>query len=231
MKRFRPAALALLLAGAAPGLAAPGPASTAAAAKPEHTITLAMVTAAADRMWAHADANHDGRIDAADRDARMLEWFGKIDTNHDGMISKDEFLAEIHARADRWRDHGDGPPPPPSGPQWPGEAPGRFEPDGHGHEHVGMGWRQGGMIRMAILWPAMAGVRKDGVITRAAFDAAVRARFDRLDTNHDGTLTRDELRAARGAGMPGRGWRHHRGPAGDHGDMPPPPPAPPPAAM
>ncbi len=238
MKRFRPVALALLLAGAAPVLAAPAPAmapSADTAPKPAHVITLAMVMAAADRMWAHGDANHDGKIDAADRDARMLERFARVDTNHDGVISKDEFLAEVHARAARWHDHGDGPPPPsppasppPSPP--PGEGP---DHDRHHGDHAETRGRMGGMIPMAILWPAMGDARKDGVITRAAFDAAVKAHFDRLDANHDGTLTHDELRAAHGAGMHGGGWKHHGGPMGDdmagHGDMPAPPP--PPAGM
>ena len=82
---------------------------------------------------------------------------------------------------------------------------------------------------MAIILPALHEARKDGVMTRAAFDAAVKAGFDRIDSNHDGSLSRDELRAARQA------WRHddHRGGGWrrDRGMPDTPPPPPPPAAQ
>jgi hypothetical protein len=58
---------------------------------------------------------------------------------------------------------------------------------------------------------------KDGAVTRAAYDAAVKAQFDKADTNHDGKLTREELRAAFGHG--GHRW----GPRGMEGHPPPPP--------
>lgn len=52
----------------------------------------------------------------------------------------------------------------------------------------------------------------DGVITRDEAIAQATERFDRLDLNRDGRLTRDELgRAAYGSG-------------GRRGDAPPPPP-------
>ena len=66
---------------------------------------------------------------------------------------------------------------------------------------------------MMIIGPAMHEARKDGVITRVAFDAAIKARFDTIDTNHDGKLSHEEMRAAR---PQHGGWGH------DH--MPPPPP-------
>ena len=55
--------------------------------------------------------------------------------------------------------------------------------------------------------------------TRAEAEAEAGASFDRLDANHDGTLTRDEMRAGR------PDWRHGAGPQ-PAGDMPPPPPPP-----
>jgi hypothetical protein len=81
---------------------------------------------------------------------------------------------------------------------------------------------------MAIIMPALRQVHKDGAITRAAFDAAVKARFDMLDANHDGMLTRAELHAARHGGWHHRwhrGWGDRGGQWG-HGAMPPPPPPP-----
>ena len=181
-----------------------------------HEPTLAEISAAAGHVWDRMDANHDGRLDAADRDARIMNRFAALDTNHDGVIGRDEFLAAAYSRARRWRGHnGDAPPPgdtpPPPGPR-------------HG---------PGGFAAMVVIGPAMQAARHaagpDGAISRAAFDAAIKARFDALDTNHDGTLSHTELRAAfagrhrdgwrhRGWGRPG--WRHQDEP----GDVPPPPP-------
>ncbi len=47
----------------------------------------------------------------------------------------------------------------------------------------------------------------DGVLTRAEFDASRVAQFARLDTDNNGELTREEMRAQRGD----RGRRGHRG--------------------
>ncbi len=206
-------------------LALPGSAATPAPAAPP-AITLAAVKAEADRIWERLDVNHDGKIDAADRDVRLLERFAASDTNHDGVISKDEFLAWAHAREARW--HGDhpgagGPPPPPppgaDGPLPPPPPPGHD----HGGPH-GPGHHPGAMVGAMLTGAAMHDADSAGVITRAAFDAALAARFARIDTNHDGQLDRAELRAALRAAMArGEGWGH-----GPHhpGDGPPPPPPP-----
>ena len=74
-----------------------------------------------------------------------------------------------------------------------------------------------------------ADTNHDGTITRAEFDAAVKARFDTADTNHDGKLTPAERLAAWKAMRAEHGWRGGRGHGrhgvvGDMGDMPPPPP-------
>jgi hypothetical protein len=235
---------AAILATSIPGHAAPAakPAPAAAAApKPVHEVTFADVKAAADALWARFDVNKDGRIDSADRDAELLKHFDMWDTNHDGSISKDEFLAHIHEREGRGPHPGgpDGPPPPMDGPDHRG--PGHW-----GRGGPGMGPHPGGFAAMAIVGPALHEARKDGVVTRAAFDAAVKARFDRFDANHDGKLSHEELHAAFRDG-PGHGrwgrerWGHDR----DHhhhwhwhgddrgrghdgppdGDGPPPPPA------
>ena len=213
-----------------------------APAQPPHEITFAEIKADSDKLWDRLDANHDGRIDDADRDARLLEHFAQWDTNHDGMVSKDEFLAHIHAREAEWKAHdhhgpggmhehdghgpdGHGPdghdgPPPPDG--FDGHDGG---PGDHGHGPMGgvgggMGPHHGHRAAMMIIGPAMHEARKDGVITRVAFDTAIKAHFDKIDTNHDGKLSREEMRAARPQhGDWGRGGWHH-----DHGDMPPPPP-------
>ena len=62
-----------------------------------------------------ADANHDGRITQAEFDASVRAHFDAMDTNHDGMISREERQAERERmRAamqermrDRGQDHGD----------------------------------------------------------------------------------------------------------------------------
>lgn len=161
---------ALLAAPCVAALAAPAAAEPAPAPAP---LTMAEVGAAADALWARMDRNRDGRIDAADRDLRLLQRFDAWDANHDGMISKDEFLAHMHARAEGRHEHGD---------------------DGdHGDAHGAHG------MAMLIVMPALhaAHMANPGPLTRTAFDAAVKARFERLDRNHDGTISADEWYAAR----------------------------------
>lgn len=51
----------------------------------------------------------------------------------------------------------------------------------------------------------------DGVLTRAEFDAGRVAQFARLDADNNGQLTREEMRADRGARGEHRGRRGHRG--------------------
>jgi hypothetical protein len=208
------------VSAAVPSVAAPAPGGPAAPSASQD-ITYAAVKASADKVWDRIDANHDGRIDAADRDARMLQRFAKWDTNHDGVISKDEFLAFVHAREEKWHGHhpGDRDGAPPAGLAHDKQG---------GWSRIGWGMLPGGRASMAIIGHALHDARKDGVLTRAAFDAAVKARFDTLDTNHDGTLTREELRAAWHDHRAHGGWQHREW--RDHGPRPEGPPPPPPSA-
>jgi len=56
----------------------------------------------------------------------------------------------------------------------------------------------------------------DGRITREEAPARLKKRFDKLDTNHDGALDAEEMKAARGPGK-GHGKGHH-GKGKGHGD-------------
>lgn len=206
MRTFTSAAIAAVLAStaAAAYLAMPVSAQSADPAR-DRVMTWADAKAKADSLWARLDVNKDGKLDQADRDARVSQMFDRIDANHDGSVSRDEFLANhraVDARHARM-EPGDQPPPAPP-------ADGAAPPDRHGRSH----WRPHGPFGMI----GMADADRNGTVTRAEYDAAAKARFDKADTNHDGKITPDERRAA---------WRAMRRDGGPMGDMPPPPPPPP----
>lgn len=257
MKKFVLGLSAALVAlGTAGALCAAAPAATPGAtpARPDApghrhgmdmdgdgAVTWAEAKAHADALWARLDVNQDGKIDQADRDARELKRFDAIDTNHDGSISREEFLAHVRTMKPGMgqpgmgqpgmdRDRGpeadkDGPPPPPpgDGADMPPPPPGGME---HGMHH-GMGRGMGGRPEHGFLPMFADGLDKDGTITRAQYDAAVKSRFDKADTNHDGKLTRDEIRAAfpRPEGGPHGPQRDRDGERRDPQGAPPPAPA------
>jgi Ca2+-binding EF-hand superfamily protein len=96
-----------------------------------------------------ADANHDGAITREEFLAGPIEHFNRLDANHDGAISG----AEMPAPRERGEHHGPG-----------GEHP---SPDANG----------------------------DHQLSRAEFAAMGGVMFDRLDANHDGRVTRQEAEA------------------------------------
>jgi Ca2+-binding EF-hand superfamily protein len=174
-------------------------------------LTRDRAQAGAEALFARLDVNHDGKIDAADRAARLDQIFDCLDTNHDGAISRAEFLA---ANTRPQPGPGMGPGPVPGG-----RPPAGCEGDG---EHGG----ERGLARaMPIL--READPERTGVIAKAAFVAAALAIFDKSDTNHDGVVTPDERQAGPGAMGGGMGgMRMRRGGGGEGGgDMPPPPPS------
>ena len=158
------------------------------------TVTKAELTAALDARFARLDVNKDGKIDQADRDIlrqqRLDARFAALDTDRNGQISKAEFVAGHEGRQGHVGGHG-------------GLDRGGPNRGGWGHRGPGMrGSPDGGMA-------------KDGVITRADFMARPLAMFDKADTNHDGKVTAEEMKAARQAFRDG--WKDRKGP--------PPPPA------
>jgi Ca2+-binding EF-hand superfamily protein len=168
-------------------LAAGGVAWAQPAQAPRQPMTRAAVEQRADRVFDRLDANHDGKLDHVDRKAREKARFDSVDTNHDGQVSYAEFTA-ARANAEQARK---------------GLIAQRGERYGQGargehrmaHSRFGRGGLRGrggavGMIRMA-------DADKDGAVTKAELRARMLERFDRLDVNHDGTVTRDEAKAAR----------------------------------
>lgn len=221
MKKFTlglTAAVLALGAGAGVLYAAPGMMDGDAA----KTVTWAEAQAKSTEMFAKLDVNKDGLLSPADRDAKIGEMFDKIDTNHDGAISKDEFIA--HHRGMMGGDHGMGPAGGAAGDRpamgMRGRHMGMDGPRGEGgrmgHE---MGGRMGGG---AMMMARMADANKDGQITRAEYDTAVKAHFDKVDANHDGKITPDERKAARDAMR-----AMHQGRMGGDGDGGPDGPPPP----
>jgi Ca2+-binding EF-hand superfamily protein len=166
-------AAALALAGGAAYAQAPANADHAFARGADTTRDqIEQRTAAA---FARMDANNDGVLDAADRDARKAQRgerraqrlqarFDKLDADKDGAISRAEFDAPRERVAKNAR------------------AGKRFGHRGH---------RFGGFAARGLF-------KADGdkSMTQAEFTAAALERFDRADANGDGTVTRAERREA-----------------------------------
>lgn len=173
-------------------------------------ISKAELTAALEARFAKMDVDHDGQLTQKDRDLRrqqhLDERFAALDTDKNGQISKAEFTAGHQARAEK-RDEA-------------GKREGRGWGKG-GHRGPGRG---GMMMRGGPGGPGFGDANKDGTMTRAEYMAGPLALFDKADTNKDGFVTADELKAAR---PQMRGPMGHRGSGqGGPGDDAPPPPPP-----
>ena len=183
----------------------------------DKTMTKAEFQAKGAAMFTRMDANHDGKLDQADRGAHEGQMFDQADTNRDGALSRDEFMA-AHQRGPMGKPGLDGANRPSA------HHGGRHGGGAHGGMN-GMGG-MGGMGGMMML--RMADTNKDGAVSKDEFLAAHVKHFDLMDANHDGQLTQAERKAARQK-MHAMGAKRHGGMPGDHpmgamGDMPPPPP-------
>jgi Ca2+-binding EF-hand superfamily protein len=88
---------------AASSMALGGVAYAQSAERPDRNAsqTRDQAQARATAMFERMDANDDGTIDAADRQAKMLQRFARIDTDNNGSISQAEFLAMHEARGEK----------------------------------------------------------------------------------------------------------------------------------
>lgn len=201
------AAMAALLAGVAFAQPAPRPDGPPPAPK-----TRAELQAKITERFKQADTNGDGFVTKAEADAarakmreafaerraeRKADRFAALDRNHDGSLSKEEYMA------------------PPPGKDKDARGPGRRDgkPGGHrgGRMHGG-GWMGNWFDRMD--------ANKDGKVSLAEALAQPLAMFDKVDTNHDGTISADEQKAAHDA-MRAQ-WKERRGDHRGPGNPPPP---------
>jgi hypothetical protein len=182
-------------------------------------VTRAEVIQRTDAAFARLDSNRDGRFTREEAQARRQErreqrqtrMFDRLDADNNGQISREEFAQARRGRAMRGQQ---GP-----GPMAEGGPDGMRRDGGPGMRRFRhRGARMGMRMRMGA---RMFG--ENGFITAEQFRARALARFDRADTNHDGTLTAEERRAHR------MERRHHRRmgpPPGAPGAPPPPSPEP-----
>ena len=172
--------VALAASGVAIAQPMGGPGRDAMADK---TVTRAEAQARAGEMFAKMDANKDGKLDAADREAHRAErraaMFARLDTDKNGSISRDEFNAA------RQRPEGAG--------KW-GDGKRGEGQRGEGHRGHGM---RGGKEGRGTMMLGMADTDKDRAISRDEFLAAHAKHFDMADANKDGQISPDERKAAR----------------------------------
>ena len=199
---FSIATAALLLSGVAYAQTTAQPAATAErpAREARPDMTRDTVQERATQMFARLDVNSDGKIDAADGAERSGERnaarFERTDTNGDGAISAEEFAAMGDMRRNRMGGRND--------------AAAGEQPAGREARSGRRGGGGGGMGHARALL-GQADADGDSAVTRAEFSAAMIARFDAADANNDGTVSREERRAARPearGGPPGGVGRH-----------------------
>ncbi|MGF7148654.1 hypothetical protein FHS96_002282 [Sphingomonas zeicaulis] len=147
--------------------------------------TRTEMIARADKQFAKLDTNGDGKITAEERqarkDARLEARFQRLDVDKNGSVTLAEMKA-AHAqraekRAEKRAERGD--------------RDGQDRGGRHGMRrgHHGRGGPGGMMMH--------ADANKDGVITKAEFQAPMIAMFDKLDTDKNGVVTKAEREAAR----------------------------------
>ena len=150
--------------------------------------TRAEVVERVRALFARADANRDGAIAGAEaqalrgqrgvrgRGGAAASRFDRLDTNRDNMISREEW-AQVEARRSQRQASG----------------------QGQRRQRMAMrGRMSGAMLRAADL-------DRDNRVRLQEAERAALQRFDRLDLNRDGQVTRAERQQARQQRLGGRG--------------------------
>jgi hypothetical protein len=145
--------------------------------------------------FSRADADHDGAVNREEFKADSLAFFDRLDANHDGVIDGFELgdyerkvAPEIQPTLGAFEE---APEPPPTRVS---EVTPHVKPVDH-RKRKGPAVK-GAAVFGLLLDPepvASADTDLDGKVTRKEAEAAANRRFDRLDANHDGRLTMDEL--------------------------------------
>lgn len=167
---------------AAAGIAAAQPAEGARAPR---DVTRQEVIERVDATFSRLDENRDGRVTPEERRAarernraEMADrMFDRLDADNDGSISREEMRDGRMRRGRGMRMAG------PGGP----DGPGFDRPDGPRGPGMGGRGRRG---------PRGMGGRE---VSREEMRERALARFDRMDLDHNGTLTVEERRQAREA--------------------------------
>lgn len=164
------------------------------------TVALVGPTAAQTAPAGRGDANADGVLSRDEAMAQADARFDRLDANKDGKLTPDELQPRRPMAA---AEAAPSPPPPADGSSTPPPS-------------AGPAGRRGFGGRMF----ARLDTNGDGVVDRGEYRAVAAQRFDRMDANKDGKVDAAERQAARDA------MEQMRDRRGNGGDTPPPPPAP-----
>lgn len=164
--------------------------------------------AAVARWFDGADADHDGSLSRSESERQVRIQFAALDTDHDGAITP----AEADAAVPRHATHGDKGPPamePGGPPPLEGGRPMGRRRGGRGAGGAGGVTAAGGM---AVASPIMAADADANFrVTPEELLAQAAKTFDRLDRDHDGTVSRDEAMAGLAMVVPRREGDGRRG--------------------
>jgi len=163
-------------------------------------VTRAEMMASVSKKFAKMDVNKDGKLNKADRKARRDARFAKMDSNNDGGLSPAELKAAKVKRAQ--------------------ERFARMDTDGNGllskeemrkkrgGKHKMRGRGRGGRGQGAMRMMKRADTNGDMAVSLQEMRTAATARFNKVDTNNDGVLTKEERQAARKKHREQRKMRH-----------------------
>lgn len=186
----------ILLAGVALAAAGAAVAQVPSAPQARDGIqTRAEVVQRVRAMFARADVNRDGFLTQAEVQsvagqarglrgqraadpARRQRAFERLDANRDNVISRDEWARAQQVRAERQAERG-----------------------AHRGQRLAMRGRMGGALLR------MADTNRDQRVSLQEAEGAALQRFDRVDLNRDGRVTRDERQQLR------QQWQSRRGQA------------------